>query len=244
MNKLIEKRSSATVSLIFKRLEVFQWVLDSVQFFILNSNLELISKNWLFLNFCNVFLFETVNTVTPFMNRLLYCLTKTKRCAPRLVGFSVIIFIVFTIAWTRKHSVFTSFVKFKKERGSWGFRRTCSCWGKKRRMLSSFWWSFPGALLVFGSFLWKDYGCIFSEFCSQICELSKLNNFSQDFSEPNVCCNTTETSILSKVTSIRLPGNTYFFREKNNRNYDFLTILLKMWNGLAWRLTFQQSSKL
>ena len=146
------------------------------------------------------------------MNRLLYCLTKTKRCAPRFVGFSVIIFIVFTIAWTRKHSVFTSFVKFKKERGSWGFRRTCSCWGKKRRMLSSFWWSFPGALLVFGSFWRKDCGCMFfSDFCSHFCRFSKLNNFSQVFSEPNVCCKTTETSVLSKVTSMRLPENTYFF---------------------------------
>ena len=169
---------------------------------------------------------------------------KPNDAPPTLVGFSVIIFIVFTIAWTRKRSVFTSFVKFKKERDSWGFRRTCSCSSNKKRLLSSLCSSSPGALLVFGSFLWKDYGCIFSEFCSQICELSKLNNFSQDFSEPYVCCITTETSILSKVTSIRLPGNTYFFREKNNRNYDFLTILLKMWNGLAWRLTFQQSSKL
>ena len=169
---------------------------------------------------------------------------KPNDAPPTLVGFSVIIFIVFTNAWTMKRVVFTSFVKFKKERGSWWLRRSCSCSSKKKRILCNFCWSFLGALLVFGSFLWKDYGCIFSEFCSQICELSKLNNFSQDFSEPYVCCITTETSILSKVTSIRLPGNTYFFREKNNRNYDFLTILLKMWNGLAWRLTFQQSSKL
>ena len=171
---------------------------------------------------------------------------KPNDAPPTLVGFSVIIFIVFTIAWTRKRSVFTSFVKFKKERGSWGFRRTCSCSSKKKRMLSSFWWSFPGALLVCGSFLWKDCGCMF--FFPILVHIFGVSHnwiiFPNFFSEPNVCCKTTETSVLSKVTSIRLPGNTYFFREKNNRNYDFLTILLKMWNGLAWRLTFQQSSKL
>ena len=39
--------------------------------------------------------------------------------------------------------------------------------------------------------------------------------FSHVFSEPYVCCKTTETSVLSKVTSMRLPENTYFFpREK------------------------------
>ena len=89
---------------------------------------------------------------------------KPNDAPPTVVAFSRIIFIVFTIAWTRKRAVFTSFVKFKKERDSWRFRRTCSCSGKKRRMLSSFWWSFPGALLLFGSFLRKDCGCVFFRF--------------------------------------------------------------------------------
>ena len=161
------------------------------------------------------------------------------------MGFSRIIFIVFTNAWTMKRVVFTSFVKFKKERGSWWLRRSCSCSSKKKRILCNFCWSFLGALLVFGSFLRKDYGCMFfSEFCSHFCQFSKLNNLSQVLMEPNVCCRTTETSAVGKVTYIRLPENTYFFRGKKNGNCVFLTILHKIWNGLAWWLTFQQSSKL
>ena len=161
------------------------------------------------------------------------------------MGFSRIIFIVFTNAWTMKRVVFTSFVKFKKERGSWWLRRSCSCSSKKKRILCNFCWSFLGALLVFGSFLRKDYGCMFfSEFCSHFCQFSKLNNLSQVLMEPNDCCRTTETSAVGKVTYIRLPENTYFFRGKKNGNCVFLTILHKIWNGLAWWLTFQQSSNL
>ena len=36
--------------------------------------------------------------------------------------------------------------------------------------------------------------------------------FPNFFSEPNICCRTTETSAVGKVTYIRLPENTYFFR--------------------------------
>ena len=146
----------------FKVLGVFPGVLDSVQSFFFKSNLELISKDWLYLNFCIVFFSKPWVLWLLSWTDLSIVWRKPNDAPPTVVGFSRIIFIVFTIAWTRKRAVFTSFVKFKKERDSWRFRRTCSCSsGKKRRMLPCFWWSFPGALLVFGSFWRKDCGCMF-----------------------------------------------------------------------------------
>ena len=70
--------------------------------------------------------------------------------------------------------------------------------------------------LFFGSFLREDYGCMFfsdTQEKTRICEFSKLINVSQVLSEPNVCCKITETSVLSKVTFIRLSENTDFFSE-------------------------------
>ena len=164
---------------------------------------------------------------------------KPNDAPPTLVGFSVIIFIVFTIAWTRKRSVFTSFVKFKTERGSWWLRRSCSCSSKKKRLLSSLCSSSPCALLVFEFFKGRLRMYVFFW---QICEFSKLIYVSQVLSEPNVCCKITETSVLSKVTFIRLSENTDFFSE--GKRLAILTIFHKIWNGSAWRLTFQQSSNL
>ena len=137
---------------------------------------------------------------------------KPNDAPPTLVGFSVIIFIVFTIAWTRKRSVFTSFVKFKTERDNWGFRRTWSCSSNKKRLLSSLCSRSPGALLVFLREFFKGRLRMYV-FLWQICEFSKLIYVSQVLSEPNVCCKITETSVLSKVTFIRLSENTDFFSE-------------------------------
>ena len=47
--------------------------------------------------------------------------------------------------------------------------------------------------------------------------------FPNFFSEPNVCCKTTETSVLSKVKSMRLPENTYFFPRERQSQF-FTTI--------------------